>query len=113
MAPGAGSKFGATMLETEVFRKQIHCIEESTCDIVGTFRPSARSFGAPIVTWRPGNCASTHLLVMPLGTEPSSESCNHICQNFASFGLPESFFYQTLQLTSVSEPLGNITYIVG
>ena len=32
------------MFEFEVFRKQMHCIEESTCDIVGAFR-------------RPGNCA--------------------------------------------------------
>jgi len=38
MATGARSKFGAPMLEPEVFRKQMHCIEESTCDIVGTFR---------------------------------------------------------------------------
>jgi len=26
------------MFEPGVFRKQMHCIEESTCDIVGTFR---------------------------------------------------------------------------
>ena len=26
------------MFEPEVFREQIYCIEESTCDIVGTFR---------------------------------------------------------------------------
>jgi len=40
MAPGARSKFGAPMFEAEVFRKQIHYTEESTCDIVvvGTFR---------------------------------------------------------------------------
>jgi len=25
-------------LETEVFRKQLYCIKESTCDNVGTFR---------------------------------------------------------------------------
>jgi len=35
MAPGAIGKFGAPMFETEFFRKQIYCIEESTCDIVG------------------------------------------------------------------------------
>jgi len=29
------------MFETEVFWKQTHCIEESTCDIVGTFWHSA------------------------------------------------------------------------
>jgi len=38
MAPGARSKFGARIFEREVFLKQIYCIEESTCDIVGTFR---------------------------------------------------------------------------
>jgi len=42
---GTISKFGALMFEPEVFRKQMYCIEESTCDIVGPFR-------------RPGNCAS-------------------------------------------------------
>jgi len=46
MAPGARSKFGALMFETEVFRKQMYCIEESTCDIVETFRRSPQRFGA-------------------------------------------------------------------
>jgi len=46
MAPGARSKFGAPMFATEVFRKQMYCIEECTCDIVGTFR-HPESFGAP------------------------------------------------------------------
>ena len=32
------SKFGAPMIESEFFRRQICCIEESTCDIAGTFR---------------------------------------------------------------------------
>ena len=31
-------KFGAPVVESEFFRRQIYCIEESTCDIVGTFR---------------------------------------------------------------------------
>jgi len=38
MAPRARSKFGAHMFEPEVFQKQMYCVEESTCDIVGTFR---------------------------------------------------------------------------
>jgi len=38
------------MFEPELFRKQIHCIEETTCNISGTFR-------RPILTRRPGNCA--------------------------------------------------------
>jgi len=46
MAPGTRSKFGAPMFEPEFFRKQMCCIEESTCDIVRTFwRP--RSDSAP------------------------------------------------------------------
>ena len=32
------NKFGAPLVEPELFRKQIYCIEESTCEIVGTFR---------------------------------------------------------------------------
>ena len=51
MVPGTRSKFGAPMFETEVFRKQMYCIEESTHDIVGTFRHP------PLVIRRPGNCA--------------------------------------------------------
>jgi len=38
MAPGARSKFGAPMVELDLFRKQIYCFEGSTCDIVGTFQ---------------------------------------------------------------------------
>jgi len=38
MAPGPRHKFGAPVFEPEVFREQTHCIEESACDIVGTFR---------------------------------------------------------------------------
>jgi len=36
----------APMLEPEVFRKQMYCIEESTCDIVGNFRRPLQWFGA-------------------------------------------------------------------
>jgi len=39
MVPGQRNKFGAPMLKPEVFWKQMHLIEESTCDIVGTFCP--------------------------------------------------------------------------
>ena len=37
----ARSKFDAPMFEPEVFRKQMCCIEESTCYIAGFFSPSA------------------------------------------------------------------------
>jgi len=45
------------MFEPEVFLYQMQCIEENTCDIVGTFRRLTQSFGAPIVIRRTGNCA--------------------------------------------------------
>ena len=35
---GARGKFGAPMFALEIFRKQTYCIEESACDIAGTFR---------------------------------------------------------------------------
>ena len=46
MARGARSKFGAPIFEREVFRKQMYCFEESTCDIAGTFRPPLQWFCA-------------------------------------------------------------------
>jgi len=45
------------MFEPEVFRKQMYCVEESTCDNTGIFRRPRQSFGAPTVIWRLGNCA--------------------------------------------------------
>jgi len=42
----ARSKFGVLMFEPEFFRKQMYCVVESTCDIVGTFRCPPLSFGA-------------------------------------------------------------------
>jgi len=43
MAPGVRNKYGAPMFEPEVFRKQIYCFEDSTCDVVRTF-PRAPAF---------------------------------------------------------------------
>jgi len=44
------------MFEPKVFRKQMYCIEESTCDIVGTFlRPAV--IRRPHSDLDPGNCA--------------------------------------------------------
>ena len=73
------------MFESEVFRKQIYCIEESACDIVGTFRrphnhsAHPQSFGAPVIIRRPpqyfsgpSDSAPVELrpLVTPLLIEP-------------------------------------------
>ena len=44
-----------SLFETEVVRKQMRCIEKSTCDIVGTFRHPSLPLGAPRSDWRPGN----------------------------------------------------------
>jgi len=59
------------MFEPEVFRKQMYCVEESTCDIVGTFRRPPQWFGAPMVIRRPGNCVPLLPLITALseGTE--------------------------------------------
>jgi len=57
MAPGARSKFAAPMFANEFFRKQMYCIEDSTCDVVGTFG-AFRSDSAPpspTVIRRPGD----------------------------------------------------------
>jgi len=75
MAPGARCKFDAPIFEPEVFRKQMYCVEECTCDIVGIFwRPSNHSappqyFSDPRVIWRPGISAPCPF-VMPLLIEP-------------------------------------------
>ena len=46
MASGARSKFGAPTFEPELFQTQVYCTEESTCDILGTFRHPPQWFGA-------------------------------------------------------------------
>ena len=37
MAPVTRNKFGAPIFKPKVFREQVHCIEESTCETVGSF----------------------------------------------------------------------------
>jgi len=59
MAPGAINKFGSHMFESKAFHEQMHCIEKSTCDVVGTFRRN------PVI-WRPGYCAHLSPLDAPL-----------------------------------------------
>ena len=58
------------MLEPEVFRKQMHCIEECTCDIVGTFR-------RPIMFRHPGNCAPPSLRPLPTAQRPETLQTNY------------------------------------
>ena len=49
MAPGSRSKFDAPILEPEVFRRQMYCIEESTCDVtmLGLFGSPRSDLGPP------------------------------------------------------------------
>jgi len=47
----------APMVEPEVFRKQLHCIEKSTCDIFGTFRRPPAVIRRPHSDSHQGNCA--------------------------------------------------------
>jgi len=72
MGPGATNKFGAPIFEPEVFRKQMYCIEESTCDIVGTLRRPPQWFGWHVVIRRPGNCAtvSSHVTRLCVVKQP-------------------------------------------
>jgi len=35
--PGQKASLAPQMCEPEVFRKQMYCIEKTTCDIVGTY----------------------------------------------------------------------------
>jgi len=75
------------MSEPEVFRKQMHCIEESICDIVGTFRRPLQPLVAPR-----SHLASPHSdsapremyllspLVMPLDTAESVHFCPVLIQ---------------------------------
>jgi len=72
MAHGTRNKFGASIFELEVFRQQMYCIEDSTCNIVGTFwRPSQslgvpRSNSAPHCDFAPGELCPLLPLVTPL-----------------------------------------------
>ena len=66
----------------------MYCVEESTCDNVGTFRRPPQSFGAPTVIWRPENYAplpsslrrsSPDLHELYKHSQPSRGGC-HICE---------------------------------
>jgi len=68
--------FGAPMLETEVFRKQVYCIEKSICVIDESFPDPPQSFRTPAKIWRPivvqhpFNVVTFSHLVMSLFSRP-------------------------------------------
>ena len=63
--PGQEASLAPPCSNLELFRKQMYCIEGSTCDIIwdfsatllGLFGAPPQGFGAPVVTRPPGNCA--------------------------------------------------------
>jgi len=79
MAPGEGSTFGTPMFEPEVFRKQMYCFGESTCDIVVTFR-RPRSDSAP------GELFPLSPLVTPLRASLHHSTLCNICKSICRPG---------------------------
>jgi len=79
------------MFEAEVFWKQMYCIEESTCDIVGTFRPRDSS---PRVLCPPSP------LVTPLGATHHHQQCCSSQQGFVVL--------LQIALQSKSQPLHSV-----
>jgi len=71
LRPEQEASLSPPILEPEVFRQQMYCIEECVCDIVGIFwRPRNHSaplqyLSAPRVIPRPGNCAPLSLRYAP------------------------------------------------
>ena len=91
MAPGARSKFGAPMSEPKVFRKQIHCIEESTCDSIGIFPCPPQSYGdqgiiPSLSLFTPLDSCPIHtpLTATALILTSREQSSSHICGLFIS-----------------------------
>ena len=91
LAPGARSKFGAPMLEPEAFRKEIYCIEESTCETVATFRRHQQTFGAFRSDWAPPEWSGAR------GIVPSCPPVVTLLVTLAE--LPPILIRQTLVLT--------------
>jgi len=61
--PGQEARSATPCSKLRSFRSK--CIEESTCDIVGTFRRSPQTFGAPAVIWRPHSDSAPGELCSP------------------------------------------------
>jgi len=73
-------KFGVSLCEPKVFRKQICCIEESACDTVGLF-------GAPADIRRPQQRFGARGIVPPFDTPlPVSDNWNFHAQLSVSIG---------------------------
>jgi len=83
------------MFEAEIFRKQMYCVDESTCDSVGTFRRFPQWFDAPIATRRPGIAP----LVTPL-LQSNSMLLQHLLQRLARSALDWTVSTFTQQLNS-------------
>jgi len=76
MGPRARSKFGAPMFEAEVFRKQIYSIEESTCDIVGTFLLRSDPVSPEVIRRPHSDSAPGELCPLPPSLRPCTLANN-------------------------------------
>jgi len=63
--PGQEANLAPPFSNLKSFRKEMYCIEESTCDIIGTFQRPSQWFGSPIAIRRPENCAPIAPLLRP------------------------------------------------
>jgi len=82
----------------------MYCIEESTCDIAGTFLRPTQWFGAPTVIWRPSNC-------VPLGPLVCyAKHCLLILTVFPRFF--GKLFWETLQKVMMSHAFCFISVVL-
>jgi len=79
------------MFKPEVFRKQIHCIEESACDIVGDFSTLPAVIRCPNSDSAPGELCPPCPLVTPWALSQVLNLATIYVKTFVSFGLPGSF----------------------
>ena len=105
MAPGGMKLVCRPYVRTWGLSEAMYCIEEGTCDIVGTFFDPRSHFappprcGAPVVIQRTGNCAS----LAPPSLRPCiryiksdklrQTNCNEFLENFVMKKAGRIFFY--------------------
>jgi len=90
MATEARSKFGAPVFEPEAFRKQIHCVEKSSWNTVGTFR-------------HPGHCGPFAFFIVWASSDAGlqlSDSLGLRCSQF-NFLFVECDFFVCFQVVPV------------
>ena len=87
------------MFELQISRKQTYYIEESTCDIFGTYQRPPQWSGAPIVIRRPGYCAS----LSPRRYAPSCTVTTFSEIEIIVLQIEESMFCELLKLNFANQ----------